>query len=141
MVTAIMLAVGKYLRTERADLPASVATMISGAASFSAVSTAPLHTASVIRRRGLSRREPSSAFSTGSVRSAICAMIFTASTGYLPFAVSPESITASVPSMIAFATSPASARVGRGFLIIESSICVAVITTLRARLHFSIIIF
>ena len=37
-----------------------------------------------------------------------------ASTGYFPTAVSPESITASVPSRIAFATSEASARVGAG---------------------------
>src|ERR1051325_7108568 len=36
----------------------------------------------------------------------------TASRGYWPAAVSAESITASVPSMIAFATSLASARVG-----------------------------
>ena len=49
VVSARMFAVGKYLRTERADLPPSVATTISGAASFSAVSTAPLHTASVMR--------------------------------------------------------------------------------------------
>ena len=39
-------------------------------------------------------------------------IIFTVSTGYLPAAVSPESITASVPSMIALATSPASASFG-----------------------------
>ena len=44
-----------------------------------------------------------------------------------PFADSPESITASDPSRIELATSVHSARVGRGFLIIESSICVAVI--------------
>ena len=43
-------------------------------------------------------------------------------------AVSAESITASVPSMIALATSLASARVGRGLVTIDSSICVAVIT-------------
>lgn len=42
--------------------------------------------------------------------------------GYLPFADSPDNITASVPSRIALVTSPASARVGRGFLIIESNI-------------------
>jgi hypothetical protein len=52
----------------------------------------------------------------------------TASRGYAPAAVSAESITASVPSRIAFATSLASARVGRGCSIIDSSICVAVIT-------------
>ena len=52
----------------------------------------------------------------------------TAITGCRPAAVSAESIRASVPSRIAFATSLASARVGRGFWIIDSSICVAVIT-------------
>ena len=46
--------------------------------------------------------------------------------------VSPESITASVPSSTAFATSDASARVGRGLRIIESSICVAVTTGIPA---------
>jgi len=59
---------------------------------------------------------------------AMRSIIFTASTGYFPAAVSPLSITASVPSMTALATSAASARVGRGFRIIESSIWVAVMT-------------
>ena len=49
-------------------------------------------------------------------------IVLTASTGYLPPAVSPESITQSVPSIIALATSVVSALVGLGFLIIESSI-------------------
>ena len=40
-------------------------------------------------------------------------------------------MTASVPSKMALATSLASARVGRGFSIIDSSIWVAVITGLR----------
>jgi len=43
-------------------------------------------------------------------------------------AVSAESITASEPSKIALATSEASARVGLGFSVMDSSICVAVIT-------------
>ena len=55
-------------------------------------------------------------------------IILTAPTGYFPTAVSPESITASEPSSTALATSLASARVGDGFVIIDSSICVAVIT-------------
>ena len=42
-------------------------------------------------------------------------------------AVSWESMTASVPSRIALATSATSARVGRLDVTIESSICVAVI--------------
>mmetsp|Transcript_7845 Transcript_7845/g.35071 ORF Transcript_7845/g.35071 Transcript_7845/m.35071 type:complete len:232 (+) Transcript_7845:2527-3222(+) len=65
----------------------------------------------------------------------------TASTGNAPAAVSPESITQSVPSRTAFATSVASARVGRGFFTIDSSICVAVTTGLPAALHFSIMSF
>ena len=43
---------------------------------------------------------------------AIWLMVATASTGYWPMAVSPESITASVPSSTALKTSLASARVG-----------------------------
>ncbi len=54
-------------------------------------------------------------------------------TGYSPTLVSPESITASAPSRIAFATSEASARVGRGAEIIDSSIWVATITGLAQR--------
>ena len=68
-----------------------------------------------------------------SVRRAISTIICKDSTGYLPDAVSPDSITALVPSKIALATSLTSARVGRGFLIIESSIWVAVMQTLPAK--------
>ena len=59
--------------------------------------------------------------------SAIAAIIATAATGWAPTAVSWESITASVPSRIALATSATSARVGRDEWTIESSIWVAVI--------------
>jgi uncharacterized protein YqjF (DUF2071 family) len=45
-----------------------------------------------------------------------------------PFAVSPESITQSVPSKTALATSDASALVGLGFFVIDSIIYVAVTT-------------
>ena len=62
------------------------------------------------------------------MRSIIC----TVSSGYWPDAVSAESISASLPSSTAFATSEASARVGRGFCVMDSSICVAVITGRRA---------
>ena len=55
-----------------------------------------------------------------------------ASTGCAPTAVSWESITASVPSRIALATSATSARVGREECTIESSICVAVIDGLAS---------
>ena len=56
-------------------------------------------------------------------------------------AVSPESITQSAPSSTALATSLTSARVGRGLDVIDSSICVAQMTGLPARLHFAIIAF
>src|SRR3990167_7029762 len=58
----------------------------------------------------------------------ILAIISTDSIGYFPDAVSPDSITASVPSNMAFAISEASALVGLGLFIMDSSICVAVIT-------------
>ena len=56
-------------------------------------------------------------------------------------AVSPDSITASVPSYTALATSVTSALVGRGLRIMESNIWVAVITGLLASLHLRIISF
>src|SRR5690606_40421765 len=59
---------------------------------------------------------------------AMRAIAATASTGYWPDAVSPDSITASVQSSTALATSETSARVGRGLAIIDSIICVAVLT-------------
>ena len=68
-------------------------------------------------------------------------MISTAAVGNLPPAVSPLSITQSAPSRTAFATSEHSARVGRGLLIIDSSICVATTHGLPAARHLSIIIF
>ena len=56
-------------------------------------------------------------------------IVSTTSAGWTPTAVSPESMTASEPSNTAFATSEASARVGRDAVVIDSSICVAVIAT------------
>src|SRR5690348_8815754 len=56
------------------------------------------------------------------------AMASTVLSGYLPVAVSAESITASVPSMTALATSSTSARVGTGLWIMDSIIWVAVMT-------------
>ena len=60
----------------------------------------------------------------------ILAISTTVSRGNFPAAVSADSITASVPSSTALATSLTSARVGTGFVIIDSIICVAVMTTL-----------
>ena len=55
-------------------------------------------------------------------------MACTARSGCAPAAVSCDSITASVPSITALATSSTSARVGIGASTIDCSICVAVIT-------------
>ncbi len=63
---------------------------------------------------------------------AIRLIMATASAGYWPIAVSPESITASVPSSTALKTSLASARVGRLVVSMLLSIWVAVITGTRA---------
>jgi hypothetical protein len=51
-------------------------------------------------------------------------------TGNVPTADSPDNMTQSVPSMTAFATSVASARVGRTLEVLDSSAWVAVITGL-----------
>mmetsp|Transcript_3989 Transcript_3989/g.7493 ORF Transcript_3989/g.7493 Transcript_3989/m.7493 type:complete len:377 (-) Transcript_3989:377-1507(-) len=71
----------------------------------------------------------------------ICCMVRTVSRTYFPLAVSPESITASAPSITAFVTSETSALVGRGFFVIDSSICVATITGLPFSLHLATISF
>ena len=64
-------------------------------------------------------------------------MALTALVGYWPMAVSPDSITASVPPMTALATSVTSARVGRGLVVIDSSISVAVTEIRPAEMAFS----
>lgn len=69
------------------------------------------------------------------------AIMLTAASGNWPLADSPDSITQSAPSRIAFATSLASALVGRGLVIIDSSIWVATITGLPNQLHLSIMYF
>ena len=65
----------------------------------------------------------------------------TDSAGKLPAAVSADSITASAPSNTAPATSDASARVGVGASIIDSSICVATTTGLPTMRHFEMMVF
>ena len=55
-------------------------------------------------------------------------IVRTHSTGYFPTVVSPLSMIASACSNTAFATSVTSARVGIGFEIIDSSMCVATMT-------------
>ena len=69
-----------------------------------------------------------------SAPSAASAMAVTTSTGKSPTAVSAESMTASVPSSTALATSNTSARVGIELLIMDSIIWVAVMT-IRSRLR------
>ena len=73
-----------------------------------------------------------------SVELMIRAIVRTVSMGYSPTLVSPESITASAPSRTALATSEASALVGAGLVIIDSSIWVATITGFALRRAFSI---
>ena len=63
-----------------------------------------------------------------SIRSATLFITSTHCTGYFPTVVSPLSMMASACSKTAFATSVISARVGTGFVIIDSSMCVATIT-------------
>mmetsp|Transcript_10847 Transcript_10847/g.32018 ORF Transcript_10847/g.32018 Transcript_10847/m.32018 type:complete len:263 (+) Transcript_10847:481-1269(+) len=65
----------------------------------------------------------------------------TDSSGYLPAALSPDSMMASQPSKMAVATSEHSARVGAGESIMLSSICVATITGLPCLRHSSMISF
>ena len=113
-----------------------------------AMAGTPVHTL-LVRRDDGGTGFTVSAMSTGSVtggftRSRIAsacreveASIFTASIGYLPIAASPDSITASVPSNTALATSFTSARVGTAFLIMLSNICVAVITKKSGPLAFA----
>ena len=72
---------------------------------------------------------------------AIWLIVATASTGNWPIALSPESMTASVPSSTALNTSLASARVGRLDDSMLLSIWVAVITGTRARWQASMICF
>ena len=71
----------------------------------------------------------------------IRAIVSTVWIGYSPTLVSPESITASAPSRMALATSEASARVGDGLEIIDSSIWVATMTGLALSRALSMIFF
>ncbi|CAB4616297.1 unannotated protein [freshwater metagenome] len=63
----------------------------------------------------------------------IFAIVATVSIGNSPTLVSPDSMRASAPSSTAFATSLASARVGRDAVIMDSSIWVATITGFAQR--------
>ncbi len=76
-----------------------------------------------------------------SVETMMRAIVSTTVMGCSPTLVSPESITASAPSSTALATSEASARVGAGLVIIDSSIWVATMTGLALRRALSMICF
>ena len=144
-VTAITICSGRKLPIILAVFPWSVGIIIAFAFMFLASLYALWVTRCPMSCPGM--YEESTCFilrrysSDCSVVCVMSAIVFTASTGYFPPAVSPLSITASVPSKTAFETSVSSARVGRGFKIMESSICVAVITGLPAFLQHRIIAF
>mmetsp|Transcript_1935 Transcript_1935/g.4806 ORF Transcript_1935/g.4806 Transcript_1935/m.4806 type:complete len:301 (+) Transcript_1935:132-1034(+) len=139
---------GRYLAMICAVWPVSVRAMISGQFASIVALTAEEQMdstpvtcfilAMVLRRRLRYRDSYSTTFSASSQ---MRRMMVTALSGNCPAAVSPESMTQSVPSSTAFATSLASARVGRGSPVMDSSICVAVTTGLPIRLHRPIIIF
>mmetsp|Transcript_1406 Transcript_1406/g.4254 ORF Transcript_1406/g.4254 Transcript_1406/m.4254 type:complete len:305 (+) Transcript_1406:1338-2252(+) len=143
--TVIMGQVGRYFEMSRAEVPVVVSVRMRRAACECAASTTALATDSFIDSGfgivsvicSVSRRMKMAASASLHTRS----IMATASRGYAPLAVSPDSITQSAPSSTALATSDASARVGRGLLVIDSSICVAQMQGLPATLHFAIIIF
>mmetsp|Transcript_60416 Transcript_60416/g.134648 ORF Transcript_60416/g.134648 Transcript_60416/m.134648 type:complete len:204 (+) Transcript_60416:958-1569(+) len=146
----MIFAVGWYLETKRAVSPVSDRTMIAFAPMSHAVFTAEEAAASAwLVRPAFSficwkmRSYPVLSFSTNMVSASMHVrdMISTAARGKEPLAVSPESMTASAPSRTAFATSEHSARVGRGLVIIDSSICVATTHGLPALRHLTIISF
>ena len=132
---------GRKRAIDRPSRPVRVQQMIAAAPTSSAACHAAWVIESVIR--SLTARSTSSASRGGSARSGRPTAgsrprarpvrrsgpsFAPRATGSCPIAVSAESITASVPSNTALATSLTSARVGDGASIIDSSIWVAVIT-------------
>jgi len=114
-----------------AVLPDSVSATMALQPRWWAVNSAPMAIDWSMRPNTRSVKFASSRTSSArSASSAICAICSTVSTGYLPAAVSADSITASVPSSTALATSLTSARVGTGLTIMLSIICVAVMAIL-----------
>ena len=123
---------GRRRDRRRAESPDWVKVQMYFASSWSAISTAarvmaPPRVLGLVPSGG-TRSRPCS-----SVDSMIRAMVLTVSIGYLPTLVSPESMTASAPSSTALAQSEASARVGRGLSIMDSSTWVATMTGLAQR--------
>mmetsp|Transcript_17056 Transcript_17056/g.39026 ORF Transcript_17056/g.39026 Transcript_17056/m.39026 type:complete len:358 (+) Transcript_17056:216-1289(+) len=126
---------GLHALTQRVAAPSpSSSTMIADAvaswtSAHAAVASAPPLVVSKGRAKsGRRAAQPSTC-------SMMAACVATLLSGYLPLADSPESITASACSSTALVTSATSARVGRGFDCIESSICVATMTGLPASMH------
>ena len=122
--------------------PLSVSATMVLAPRWCAVNSAPM--AMLWSMRPKVRPVKSASRFTSSAASAAAQMLAisrTVSSGYLPAAVSALSITASVPSSTALATSLTSARVGTGLVIMLSIICVAVMTTLSISRAMVIIFF
>ncbi len=116
----------------RTESPDSVKTQRNFASTNSATSAA----ASVMAPPCVKGRVPSLGMRSSpcsSVDSMMRAMVLTVTTGNSPTLVSPLSMSASAPSSTALAQSEASARVGRGLVIMDSSICVATMTGLALR--------
>ena len=117
--SARIVAAGRRLASARAGRPDAAATTIKAASSWRvirhAASTAASVIASMSADNGAPRPAPGGPPISGTPRPPCRspASSSTASTGYCPMALSPESITASVPSRTALNTSLASARVGR----------------------------
>ena len=113
-------------------VPLSVSATIALALVCRAICTAALAMAWSIRRvSSIVSDTPTSKSCSFSAAAQINAIWRTVSNGYLPTAVSAEHMTASVPSSTALATSLTSARVGTGFSIMLSIICVAVMLKRR----------
>ena len=111
--------------------PESVNATMALAPRWCAVNKAPMAIVWSIWVKVLPVKSASSATSSASsAAEQICTICSTVSSGYLPTAVSALSMTASVPSSTALATSLTSARVGTGLVIMLSIIWVAVIATL-----------
>mmetsp|Transcript_32591 Transcript_32591/g.103862 ORF Transcript_32591/g.103862 Transcript_32591/m.103862 type:complete len:375 (-) Transcript_32591:593-1717(-) len=145
MMTVRMGMLGRYLARRRAVRPVLDSTIMHDASVFCAARTAEEASDSMVsmgKGCALTRARKYVSYSANCSASwQIMPMMRTASTGCAPAAVSPESMTQSVPSSTALATSVASARVGRGFCTIDSSIWVAVMTNLPAWLQSAIMRF
>ena len=130
-VMPMIVAAGRYSESSRAQPPESEMATIAGASTKREATTAACATALAVTRI---IGQPAARSCDGNdrfprPRRMIRSIVRTAKR-ILAGAVSPDSMTASVESKMALATSLASARVGRGVLVIDSSIWVAVITSL-----------